>query len=276
VQRIVREPAHCAFLDSEWEQGLEDLIAWVEHGTKPDGEDVLVDDLTQSGAKFTRAPRLGSPDAWTVEGAEERVTVSGRLTLNGSPLMFAFVWAEVVDGGLRRLCAFDGASPSADGQYARVVVSEREVAGCGAAGRRIRIAAATGDKVYFSPESVEWPAAGGAVELDVDFTDGDAGRAADNVTPIFGSVLDAAGKRLPSGTRVEAYIGDTLCGVGALPASVLVFQNPDVFDLLVASPEAVSGCERDGVITFRVDGRAVEQTATNDLGDGTQLDLIAN
>jgi pimeloyl-ACP methyl ester carboxylesterase len=276
VQRIVREPSHCAFLDSEWEQGLEDLIAWVERGTKPEGEDVMTDDLRQAGATFTRAPRLGSPEAAAVDGANERVTVSGRMTLDGDPLVFAFVWAEVVDGGLRRLCAFDGPSPSADGRYERVVVSEREAAGCGAAGRSIRLAAATGDKIYFSGEDVAWPEGGGEVTLDVDFTSADAGRAEDNVTPVFGSVLDSSGKRLAPGARIEAYIGDTLCGIGALPHSVLAFQNPDTFDVLVASPDAIPGCARDATITIKVNGVAVEQAATNDLGDGVLLDLIVN
>jgi hypothetical protein len=237
----------------------------------------MTDDLRQAGATFTRAPRLGSPEAAAVDGANERVTVSGRMTLDGDPLVFAFVWAEVIDGGIRRLCAFDGPSPSPDGRYERVVVSEREAAGCGAAGRRIRLAAATGDTVYFSDENVAWPEGGrGAVTLDVDFTAADAGRAEDNVTPVFGSVLDASGKRLAPGARIEAYIGDTLCGAGALPPSVLAFQNPDIYDVLVASPEAIPGCARDATITIKVDGVAVEQTATNDLGEGVLLDLILN
>jgi pimeloyl-ACP methyl ester carboxylesterase len=45
VQRVVREPRHCGFRVRQWERGLEDLIAWVEGGKKPAGEDVLVDDL---------------------------------------------------------------------------------------------------------------------------------------------------------------------------------------------------------------------------------------
>jgi hypothetical protein len=216
------------------------------------------------------------PEADAISGANERVTVRGKLTLDGAPLTFAFVWAEVVDAGLRRLCAFNGAGPSPEGRYERVLVSEREVAGCGAPGRRIRIAAATGDRIYFSDETAAWPAAGNAVSLDVEFTDADTGRPEDNVTPVFGSVLDGAGERLAPGAVVEAYIDGTLCGVGALSPSVLAFQSPDVFDVLVASPEAVPGCRRDAAVTFRVNGDAVAQTATNDLGDGIALDLIVD
>ena len=68
--------------------------------------------------------------------------------------------------------------------------------------------------------------------LDVAFTSADALRAADNVTPVFGSVIDSAGRRLAPGARIEAYIGDTLCGIGALSESVLLFQNRDAYDVL--------------------------------------------
>ncbi len=273
VQRIVRAPEHCAFLDSEWEQGLQDLVAWVEGGHTPDGEDVLVDDLRALGGTFTRAPRLGSAEADAIDGADERVTVRGSMTLDGQPLEFAFVWAEIVDGGLRRLCAFGGPGP-AGGRYERVLVSDREVGGCGAPGRRIRIAASTGRALYFSRQMAEWPAAGGSITLDVDFTATDNGRPEDDVTPIYGSVYGADGRRLPPGTKVEAYIGDTLCGTTALPPAVLVFQNPDTYDVLVAGPQAVPGCARDANITFRVNGEPVEQTAVNKLGGGIRLDLV--
>ncbi len=50
VQRLVEDPGHCHFTQSEWEQGLADLMNWVENGVKPAGEDVFVDDLAQAGA----------------------------------------------------------------------------------------------------------------------------------------------------------------------------------------------------------------------------------
>jgi pimeloyl-ACP methyl ester carboxylesterase len=271
VQRIVREARHCAFLDREWEQALEDLVAWVERNERPDGEDVLVDDLRAAGAKFTLAPRIGSPEADALTGADERVTVRANITLDGAPLVYAFIWAEVTDAGLRRLCAFPPA-PRPDGVFEQVLASESEKAGCGAPGRRIRIAASVGDRVYFSDESVAWPA-GDSVELDVNFTSEDAERPADNVTPVFGGVYDGGGERLPPGTTIEAYIGDTLCGITGIPASVMLFENPDVYDLLVAGPDAIPGCARDGVVTFKVDGVDVDHTARNVLETDIALDL---
>jgi hypothetical protein len=152
------------------------------------------------------------------------------------------------------------------------LASDGEKRGCGAPGRRIRIAAATGDAVYFSDESVPWPSSGSAA-LDVNFTAEDAGRAADNVTPVFGNVYGADGKRMPPGTVIEAYVGDVLCGMTAIPPTPMLFDSPDVFDILVAGPEAVPGCDRGAVVSFRVNGGAVEQTATNGLDGDVALDL---
>lgn len=57
VQRTVRAPGHCAFTNEEWQRGLEDLIAWVEEDDRPEGEDLLADDLSEIGADFTLTPR---------------------------------------------------------------------------------------------------------------------------------------------------------------------------------------------------------------------------
>jgi len=127
--------------------------------------------------------------------------------------------------------------------------------------------------VYFSDESVAWPASGNDVSLDVNFTAEDAGRPSDDVTPVYGSVYAADGSRVPAGATIEAFIGGVLCGVTGIPANVMLFENPDVFDLLVAGPDAVRGCARDGIVTFRVDGVAVEQTASNILDSDVPLDL---
>jgi pimeloyl-ACP methyl ester carboxylesterase len=274
VQRVVRDAGHCAFLHSEWEQGLEDLIAWVEDGVRPGGEDVLIADLQETGGTFTRAPRAGSAEADAVAGAADRVTLRGRVTLNGAPPGYAYIWAEVLDGGMRRLCAFEGAAPGADGRYERVVAGEREVAGCGAPGRAIRLVAAAGREVYVSRETVAWPAEGGSVTLDVDFVEADARRPEDAVTSVYGSVLDAEGRRVAAGARIEAYAGDVLCGVAGLPAAVMAFESPDTYEVLLASPDAVPGCERDATITFRVDGKRVDQTVVHAPGDSVALDLV--
>ena len=42
VQRVVRDPKHCGFSNAEWIEGLNDLMAWAEHGQKPLGDNVMV------------------------------------------------------------------------------------------------------------------------------------------------------------------------------------------------------------------------------------------
>lgn len=52
VQRAVRRGGHCAFTEAERNQAFEDLVAWVERGEKPAGED-LRGDLANAGLQFT-------------------------------------------------------------------------------------------------------------------------------------------------------------------------------------------------------------------------------
>ncbi len=50
VQRTVRAPGHCQFTDDQWASALEELIAWIEEDVKPEGEDLLIDDLSEIGS----------------------------------------------------------------------------------------------------------------------------------------------------------------------------------------------------------------------------------
>jgi hypothetical protein len=53
VQRAVRWPGHCAFDGEVREQAFEDLVRWMEGGTRPDGDDVLAADLSRIGLRWT-------------------------------------------------------------------------------------------------------------------------------------------------------------------------------------------------------------------------------
>ena len=53
VQRAVRWPGHCAFDGEVREQAFDDLIAWIERGIKPDGDDVLSADMATLGLRWT-------------------------------------------------------------------------------------------------------------------------------------------------------------------------------------------------------------------------------
>jgi pimeloyl-ACP methyl ester carboxylesterase len=53
VQRVVRGGGHCAVDGETRRQAFDDLVRWVEHGVRPDGEDVLAPDLSRIGLKWT-------------------------------------------------------------------------------------------------------------------------------------------------------------------------------------------------------------------------------
>ncbi len=60
VQRAIRRPGHCAFSDEERVQAFDDLVAWVEGGVKPAGDDIS-GDLTDIGRSFTTPLEEGDP-----------------------------------------------------------------------------------------------------------------------------------------------------------------------------------------------------------------------
>ncbi|HYU13730.1 MAG TPA: hypothetical protein VEK82_14205, partial [Stellaceae bacterium] len=52
VQRAVRWPGHCGIENAVREPAFDDLVAWIEKGTVPAGDDVLRD-VTQLGLRWT-------------------------------------------------------------------------------------------------------------------------------------------------------------------------------------------------------------------------------
>ena len=53
VQRAVRWPGHCVFDGEVREQAFDDLVAWIERGTKPAGDDALAADMATLGRRWT-------------------------------------------------------------------------------------------------------------------------------------------------------------------------------------------------------------------------------
>ena len=53
VQRVFRAGSHCGFDGEMREQAFDDLVAWIERGVRPAGEDVLAPDLSRIGLKWT-------------------------------------------------------------------------------------------------------------------------------------------------------------------------------------------------------------------------------
>src|SRR5262249_19404023 len=60
VQRAVRWPGHCGFDGETREQAFDDLVAWMERGIKPTGDDVLATDMSTLGLRW--APVLHPQD----------------------------------------------------------------------------------------------------------------------------------------------------------------------------------------------------------------------
>jgi pimeloyl-ACP methyl ester carboxylesterase len=53
VQRVMRAGSHCGY-DGEMREGaFDDLVAWIERGVRPQGEDVLASDLSRIGLRYT-------------------------------------------------------------------------------------------------------------------------------------------------------------------------------------------------------------------------------
>lgn len=61
VQRAVRRPDHCQFTPAELERGFADLVAWVDQGVKPAGDDLRTPDLRDVGRQFTDPLLPGDP-----------------------------------------------------------------------------------------------------------------------------------------------------------------------------------------------------------------------
>jgi pimeloyl-ACP methyl ester carboxylesterase len=53
VQRVMRAGSHCGFHGETREQAFNDLVAWIERGVRPPGEDVLAPDLSRIGLGWT-------------------------------------------------------------------------------------------------------------------------------------------------------------------------------------------------------------------------------
>lgn len=60
VQRAIRAGGHCQFTNEELTQAFSDLVAWVEGGGRPAGDD-LSGDLSDIGLQFTNPLREGDP-----------------------------------------------------------------------------------------------------------------------------------------------------------------------------------------------------------------------
>jgi pimeloyl-ACP methyl ester carboxylesterase len=265
TQRVIRDLGHCGFTTAEQEAGLEALMAWVERGDKPKGTDLLVKDLRRLDRTFEMAPRPGTADADDVRGAGSRVVLRGSLTLDGAPLDARFVGAVVQRDGLVAPCQYT-LSSAREGRYVITVSADAETRGCGTKGAQVILWAFSGGQKLFATRALPWPGNGRTVHVDASFSSSTPSGAAPSTVELGGEVYDRRGRHVPPGTRVDAYVGDTRCGVG----SVRRTGSFSGYILAVVGPESIAGCTRGAPLTFRIDGRPAVETTVND-ADGDDL-----
>jgi dienelactone hydrolase len=258
VQRVYRDPGHCGFTTAEQEDAFEALVAWVEEGERPAGDDVLIDDLRGLTGAYELTPRGGTPEADAVAGAEDRVVVRGTLRLDGATFDARWVGAVVLRDGLAAPCQYTLPQVE-DGRYEITVAGDAESNGCGAPGAEILLWTFVGGQRLSTLETVAWPGDGGAVTFDGTFSASSPEGKSRAVTELIGEVFDRGGDHMAPGTRVEAYVGDVLCGV----ASTRRTGSFSGFILSIVGPESVAGCELGATVMFRVDGQEAAQTAVN-------------
>jgi pimeloyl-ACP methyl ester carboxylesterase len=268
VQRVIHDPSHCGFTTTEMEAGLRALVAWVERGVKPKGHDVLVGDLRTLRRTFELSPRPGTPEADRVRGARDRVVVRGSLRLDGAPFDARWLGAVVRRGGLTTPCQYTLA-PVTNGRYEITVLADAESTGCGAPGAEILLWTFARDRKLYTGAAVRWPGNGRATSFDSSFSTAAPHGAAPLTSDFSGEVFRRGGRHVPPGTRIEAYVGDTRCGV----ASVRRTGNFAGYILAVAGPDSVAGCAAGATLTFRINGRPALETAVNEPGRGMPLDL---
>ena len=267
VQRVIEDPSHCGFTTAEQEASVADLVRWVEQDRTPRGTNVAVGDLSELDRTFELLPRPGTPPADRVRGARRRAVVRGHASVDGAARDARWLGAVVRRNGLITPCQ-QTLPPIDAGRYEITVLAEEEASGCGRPGSEVLLWTFVDGRKLFSTEALAWPRAGVA-GFDAGFASGAPLGAATATTDFSGEVYRRSGRRLPPGTRIEAFVGETRCGV----ASVRRTGNFGGYILSVVGPDAVKGCRSGARLRFKIGGRPAIETAVNGPRHSGPLDL---
>jgi hypothetical protein len=267
VERVIRDIGHCGFSTPEQEATFTALVDWVEHGHKPEGTNLNVDDLNSLDRTFELEPRPGTPEGDSVSAAAGRAVVRGQARLDGAAFDARWIGAAVRDGGLVTPC--QAVLPSIDaGRFEITVFGNNESSGCGRPGAEILLWTFVDDRTLFASTAIPWPATGPAT-VQVDFATEDPLGAAPFRTELFGEVYGADGQRVAAGSRIEAYVGDTLCAVASIRSSGSFVG----YSMSIVGPDSIPECHSGALVTFRVNGSPATETAVNTPNHSTNLDL---
>jgi hypothetical protein len=142
-----------------------------------------------------------------------------------------------------------------DGRFGVTVFGAGQ-AGCGGPGTSVRFWTFR-DEQIFNDRWVPWSRLAAPVALRFSTADPDAGVPVR--TELSGRVFDADGRRVPLGTRIEAHIGATTCGV----ASVRAGGGFRGYIMNVVGPDAIPACVAGATISFLVGEQPAVETAVN-------------
>jgi len=219
-----------------------------------------------SGSRSTSPPRTVT--STTAAGAD-RVIVRGSATLDGRPFDSRWVGAVAMRSGLVTPCQF-ALTPVTHGDYAVAVLGEGEASGCGAPGARIALWTYAGDKIVYSTNTLEWPSTRTA-EFAPRYSSATPAGVVPALAQFNGGVFEG-GVEVPLGTKVEAFVGSTRCGV----ASVRSDGDFTGYILDVVGPESIPSCTRGAPIAFRVNGKTATPTNVTNTPPGVRdsVDLM--
>jgi hypothetical protein len=172
------------------------------------------------------------------------------LTLDGKPFDARFLGAVVRRQGLVTACQYT-IPPVERGRYEITVLADAESRGCGVPGSEILLWTFTQDKMFHTSTAVDWPGDGRSTTFDGSFSTSAPRGDVPPMAQFNGELFASDGRELPAGTRVEAYVGETRCGV----ASTRHAGSFSGYILGVVGPESIAGCTRGAPLTFRIDGK---------------------
>ncbi len=187
--------------------------------------------------------------------------ISGKATLDGKQFDARFLGAVVQRDGLVTPCQANVSAVFA-GDYEIAVVPSDDSAGCGAPGSRVLLWTFVGNTKLYATTSLPWPASSTRARFDARFTRAHPNGAAPTLTELSGEVRDRSGRSVPLGTRVEALVGTTRCGVASVHRFADTFTG---YAMTVVGPDSIAACSRGARITFRIGGRPAREHALNRL-----------
>lgn len=210
------------------------------------------------------ASAFGSVHNAAATKPSDRITVRGHATLDGAPFDGKSLGAVVRRDGLITPCQAEIPSVT-DGRYEIKVLNQRGGIGCGRRRAEVSLWTYVGETKLYSTSALAWPTRGNVANFEAHFATAAPQGGVPPVTELSGEVFDRNGRRLPPGTRVEAYIGTTRCGVASVRRAGEDFTG---YILSVVGPDSSSGCGEGAQITFRINGRPAAETTLNRLTGG--------